>query len=67
MNDQRSTNSQQRSTNVQQRSTNVQQNLTKIRVPCLACNKTFSSKSSLSHHKKRCKGNDCQLLKDIFN
>ena len=29
---------------------------TKQRVPCLVCCKTFSSKSSLSHHKKRCKG-----------
>ena len=28
------------------------------RVYCIGCNKTFSSKSSLSNHKKRCKGKE---------
>ena len=28
------------------------------KVDCLLCNKTFASISSLSHHKKRCKGKD---------
>ena len=31
-----------------------------IRKKCLACNKTFASSSSLSTHKKRCKGANCK-------
>ena len=42
------------------------------RLPCVLCNKTFASKSSLSTHKKRCKMTNCKdtskcKLKNVKN